>query len=182
MRAIVASLAGRLNETKRGLTTLPDRRGWGESAAWALLFFAVVAPVATAGGLIAFHAGAGAPTLRTVLLPFLTPALLEEGLFRGLLLPHPATTGPTRARRAAWWAGSLVAYVAVHPLVAALLRPAARGVFDAPDFLVAAAFLGVTATALYQRTGSLWPGVLLHGAVVATWLSLGGALQLLPAG
>jgi len=184
VRAIVAALAGRLKEAKRGLTTLPDRRGWGESAAWALLYFAVVAPVALAGGLIALRAGAGAgtPTLRTVLLPFLTPALLEEGLFRGLLLPHPATSGPTRARRAAWWAGSLVVYVAAHPLVAALLRPAARGVFDAPDFLVAAALLGATATALYQRTGSLWPGVLLHGAVVATWLSLGGALQLLPAG
>ena len=141
-----------------------------------------VAPVAMAGGLISLHPGGGAATLRTVLLPFLTPALLEEGLFRGLLLPHPATPGVTRVRRAAWWAGSLLAYLAAHPLAAALVRPAARGVFDAPDFLVAAALLGVTATALYQRTGSLWPGVLLHGAVVATWLNLGGAALLIPAG
>ncbi len=140
-----------------------------------------VAPVAMAGGLISLDARDGAATLRTLLLPFLTPALLEEGLFRGLLLPHPATPGVTRIRRAGWWTGSLLAYVAAHPLAAGLWRPSARGVFDAPDFLVAAALLGLSATALYQRTGSLWPGVLLHGAVVATWLNLGGAALLMPA-
>jgi len=47
-------------------------------------------------------------------------------------------------------------------------------VFDAPAFLLEAALLGIAATALYQRTGSLWPGVLLHGALVAAWLNLGG--------
>lgn len=182
MRTIVASLAGRLEETRRALTTLPDGRGWGESAVWALLFLAVVAPMAMPGALIVLHTGAGAPTLRTVLLPFLTPAALEEGLFRGLLVPHPATPGLTRARRAGWWVGSLLAYVAAHPLAAVLLRPGARGVFDAPTFLVAAGLLGVTATVLYQRTGSLWPGVLLHGAVVAAWLNLGGAALLVPSG
>jgi uncharacterized protein len=182
MRSPATSLAARLRELRRALTTLPDRRGWLESALWGLLFALVVAPVAMAGGLITLHPAGGAASLRTVLLPFLMPALLEEGLFRGLLLPHPATAGVTRVRRAGWWTGSLLAYVAAHPLAAGLWRPGARGVFDAPGFLIAAALLGVTATALYQRTGSLWPGVLLHGVVVTTWLNLGGAALLIPAG
>jgi predicted Abi (CAAX) family protease len=176
MRTGEAGLCGRLRELRLALTTLPDARGWTESAVWALLFTAAATPLAMAGGLLS--PPFGPVSVRTAVLPFLTPALLEEGLFRGLLQPHPATAGPTLRRRAAWWAASLLIYVAAHPLAADLARPAARVVFGAPAFLAAAALLGTTVTVLYQRTGSLWPGVLLHGAVVAAWLNLGGAALL----
>jgi predicted Abi (CAAX) family protease len=173
-RTVTAALGGRVRDLAVGLGTLPGRREWLESAVWALLLVVLSAPLAWAGGLIELPPAASAGIARTVLLPFLVPALLEECFFRGLLLPHPARSGLPLEQRARWWAVSLIAYVAVHPIAAAFVRPAAQGVFDTPAFLVEALLLGITATALYERTGSLWPAVLLHGAVVAVWLNLGG--------
>jgi len=167
------ALRARVGGLAAGLRTVPSAAGWAESALWAALLLAVAAPLAWAGDLVGFRAPAALGP-RTLLLPFLVPALLEECLFRGLLLPHPTASGVPAERRARWWAASLTLYVVAHPLAAALLRPGARGVFDAPAFLLEAGLLGVTATALYERSGSLWPGVLLHGALVAAWLSLGG--------
>jgi len=163
----------RLRGLASGLRTLPQGRGWIESGVWSLLLVGVAAPLAWAGGLVT-PAQAGPADARTLLEPFLVPALLEEGIFRGLLLPHPGDASVPLRRRARWWLASLVLYVGSHPLAATLFRPAARSVFDAPAFLLEAALLGIAATALYQRTGSLWPGVLLHGALVAAWLNLGG--------
>ncbi|MEJ2667670.1 MAG: CPBP family glutamic-type intramembrane protease [Deinococcales bacterium] len=161
-----------------GLGTWPDARAWVDVAVLAAAFVPPAAVLALAGGLINVPPGTHAAAWRTLALPFLAPGLLEECVFRGLLLPHPRRSGLSVRRRARWWAGSLAVYVAAHPLVAALARPAARGVFDSFAFLLEAALLGVAATALYERSGSLWPGVLLHGAVVAAWLNLGGAALL----
>lgn len=180
MRRGWARPARRLRGLAAGLTSLPDGRAWAESGAWALGLLAVAAPLAWAGDLLPAGA-APAPSVRTLLEPFVVPALLEESLFRGLLLPHPTVSGLPARRRAGWWVASLALYVAAHPLTAALLRPSARGVFDAPAFLLEATLLGVTTTVLYERTGSLWPGVLLHGALVASWLSLGGLSLVSPA-
>lgn len=170
---------GRLRDLARALTTLPDARGWTEAGAMSGALVLVAAPLAWSSGLVSLGA-AGPVGLRTVIVPYLVPALVEEALFRGLLLPSPSRTGLARSRRLLWWGASLLLYVAAHPLVAALARPAARGIFDAPGFLAEAALLGATTTVLYQRTGSLWPGVLLHGTLVALWLNLGGAAMLAP--
>lgn len=177
-RPAARALAGRFRDLLAGLSTLPDRRAWLESAAWATVMAAVAGPLAWVAGLIGAGASWTEVSARTVLIPFVAPALLEECLFRGLLLPHPTRSGVPLRHRARWWAGSLTAYVAAHPLVAATVRPEAKAVFDTPPFLLEAALLGITSTALYERTGSLWPAVLLHGMVVGAWLSLGGAAQL----
>lgn len=134
----------------------------------------MVAPVARLGGLVA-QSTADGTGVRTVLEPFLAPAFIEECVFRGPLLPHARASDIPAQRRARWWAASLVLYVVSHALAAVLVRPAARGVFDAPAFLLGAALRDASATLPYERTGSLWPGVLLHGALVAAWLDLGGA-------
>lgn len=177
-RSVIEAVTERVRDLATGLTTWPARAGWLESAVWAGALVALAAPLAWAGGLIGVGAGPPTASARTLLLPFLAPALLEESLFRGLLLPHPRRVGVPLVQRMRWWAASLAAYLVAHPLLAATLRGSARGVFDTPVFLLEAGLLGVTATALYERTGSLWPGVLLHGAVVAAWLSLGGAALL----
>jgi len=178
MDRLMEGVTGRVRDLARGLTTWPARSGWVESAAWAGALVALAAPLAWAGGLIEVAAGQPMASARTLLLPFVSPALIEESLFRGLLVPHPKRTGVPRVQRARWWAASLAAYLVAHPLLAATLRGNARGIFDTPVFLLEAGLLGVTATALYERTGSLWPAVLLHGAVVAAWLSFGGAALL----
>lgn len=175
---LIEMVGGRLAGLAQGLATVPDARGWLESLALALALTALAAPLARAGGLIDLPSRAAGDAWRYLLVPFLAPGLLEECVFRGLLLPHPRGSGLELRLRARWWLGALVIYVASHPLTATLVRPAARDVFDAPVFLLEAALLGVTATALYERTGSLWPAVLLHGAVVAIWLHLGGAALL----
>lgn len=161
-----------------GLRTLPNARGWAESVAAAFALAAVATPLGLAGGLLAPHPGGGPGPWRGIVLPFVVPALVEECVYRGLLLPHPRLSRLRSRQRAPWWVGSLILYVGAHPLDAALFRPAAEGVLGAPAFLLEAALLGTAATVVYERTGSLWPGVLLHGAVVAAWLHLGGAALL----
>lgn len=175
---VLGALSGRLRELRAGLSRLPATRGWLESGVWAAGLLAVAAPLAWAAGLIAVGGTWTVVSARILLVPFMAPALLEECLFRGLLLPHPTRGGVPMRRRARWWVGSLAAYVAAHPLLAATVRPAARTVFDAPPFLLETGLLGITATVLYERTGSLWPAVLLHGVVAGAWLSLGGAARL----
>lgn len=174
-RRVVAALRRRFRGLRVALGHVPDRQSWAQSAGLALGMTAIAVPLALAGGLVSAPMEASAGAFRTLVIPFLAPALVEECVFRGLLLPYPRTPGSTLAERAPWWAGSLLLYVALHPLAAALVRPAARGVFDSPAFLLEAALLGITATVLYERTASLWPAVLLHGTVVAVWLNLGGA-------
>ncbi|HEX7021522.1 MAG TPA: CPBP family glutamic-type intramembrane protease, partial [Trueperaceae bacterium] len=105
----------------------------------------------------------------------LWPSLTEETLFRVLLYPHPTETASCRPAQAL---SSLALYIALHPINARLLRPAARGVFDAPAFLLLAGMLGGLNLGLYQRTGSVWPPVLTHWLTVAAWLYFGGKTQL----
>lgn len=164
----------RLQGLRLGLLRWPGGSDWRRSLP-AVGVLLLGFPVAITSGLLA--PGAMQWGWRLQVLPFLFPALLEEVLFRGLLLPHPRLLRPWR-RRAPWWVASLLLYVGAHPLLAATVRHAARGVFDAPAFLLEATLLGAAATLAWERSGSLWPAVLLHGAVVALWLSLGGAAQL----
>lgn len=178
MRRAARFLELRSRGLATGLGSWPDARASAEVAVLAAAFLPLALALGVAGGLLGPPPAAHVAAWRTMALPFLAPGLLEEGVFRGLLLPHPRRSGLGVRRRARWWVGSLALYVAAHPLAAALARPAARGVFDSPAFLLEAALLGVAATALYERSGSLWPGVLLHGAVVAAWLNLGGAALL----
>lgn len=159
-----------------GVSHWPDLRGWRRAAPAAALVVAGV-PLALASGLVAVDGGRWAVGWRYQLVPFAVPGLVEEVLFRGLLLPHPRWVRPW-TRRAPWWVASLAIYLAAHPLVAWWLRPEARGVFDRPAFLIEAAALGVAATVAFERSGSLWPAIVLHGAVVAAWLTLGGATLL----
>jgi len=106
------------------------------------------------------------------------PALGEEMLFRGALLPHPGESTPWPVLLA-WSALGIGLFVLYHPLAGRLwYRPAER-VFHDPRFLLQTALLGVATTALYQGSGSLWPAVLLHALAVLIWLERLGGRQLL---
>ena len=73
----------------------------------------------------------------------------------------------------------LAAYVAAHPLNALLFWPAALPVFTNPFYLALAALLGLTCTAAYLGSGSIWPPVLIHWVTVVTWMFLLGGQALL---
>jgi predicted Abi (CAAX) family protease len=100
---------------------------------------------------------------------FLLPSLLEELLFRALLIPHPVEGFPWRPELA-WIALSLGLFVLYHPLAARLWYPQARRLFDDPRFLVQATLLGLACSLAYAGTGSLWPPVLIHWLAVVIWL------------
>jgi predicted Abi (CAAX) family protease len=106
------------------------------------------------------------------------PALGEEMLFRGVLLPHPGegTPGPVLL---AWSALGIGLFVLYHPLAGRLWYRRAERVFHDPRFLLQTALLGVATTALYQASGSLWPAVLLHALAVLVWLERLGGRHLL---
>jgi predicted Abi (CAAX) family protease len=108
------------------------------------------------------------------------PSLIEEMLFRVVLLPHPLE-GMGGWQSAAWGALSVGLFVAYHPLAGRLWYPPGRRLFDDGRFLLLASLLGVVCAIAYQATGSLWPPVLIHWLVVLVWLEvLGGRWRLAP--
>lgn len=102
------------------------------------------------------------------------PALVEELLFRCLLIPHP--------QEGVWWVTlllwsglSLILFVLYHPLNAHTLYKAGDPTFFDLRFLTLATVLGIACTGTYLFTGSIWPGTILHWLAVAIWLLyLGG--------
>jgi len=95
---------------------------------------------------------------------FMTPALLEELAFRSWL--------PRGAPAAA--IASFVAFVLWHPLQVWLNLPFGRPEFTRPGFLMVVACLGLACTLTRVRSGSIWPGVIIHWGVVVAWLALFG--------
>jgi predicted Abi (CAAX) family protease len=70
------------------------------------------------------------------------PALVEELLFRALLIPHPIEGFPWPPQLA-WIALSLGLFVLYHPVAARLWYPQGRPLFDDPSFLLQATLLGL---------------------------------------
>ena len=105
----------------------------------------------------------------TGLLLFVHPALAEEIVFRGLLLPRRADS-MSRGRLFVVAGAALVVYVASHPLNALLFRPGALTLFESPVYLVLAALLGLACTATYWISRSIWPPVAIHWLTVVAWI------------
>ncbi len=104
-------------------------------------------------------------TLVVALVAFIIPSLVEEVIFRGILLP---TFSPF------WLSLSLVLYVLWHPLEAHLFFPDAVSTFTDPMFLSLVAILGCLCTFAYFRTKSIWASIYIHWLVVVAWKASGG--------
>ena len=145
-----------------GLRKLPDTRAAIEAL---VLFLLVIASGA------AFVWGAGIPvntnafeanTLVLWVSTFLFPTLTEELVFRGWL--RKGMSLPALA--------SLLAFVAWHPLQVVLGLPFAQPLFVDPRFLAVVAVLGLASSITRVRSGSIWPGVILHWGTVVVWTTL----------
>ena len=160
----------------RALTTWPNARAWRDSG-WALLWFALFA-LATGFATRFFQAQPTAmPPLKflgVMVILFVFPGITEELIFRGLVLPHPSEDGFEPRRRRSLVVSILI-FIVWHIGNAWLIFPAARPVFWDWRFLLIVTGLGWACGWSYQRTGSIWPPVIIHWFIVVVWKAcLGG--------
>ncbi len=154
----------------KGLKTPPFR---APARVWILFaaFAAFAAVVGFGTGLLEYDP---LPLPTALLLSFtlvVFPSLVEEAVFRGLLIPRDAAD---RGRAAAGIVFSTVIFVAWHPFNALVFTPSAA-VFLNPWFLVIVTALGVTCGYAYVVSRSIWVPVIIHWATVFAWvIFLGG--------
>lgn len=159
-RGLLSSLIG---ETIASLRRLPDLRAAIEGLILFLLVILAGAWAFNSGALVLARApreSVGAISLSA----FLFPALAEEVIFRSWIRRGAAIAA----------VGSFLAYMLWHPLQVWLHLPTARPEFLDPAFLGLVAWLGLACTLARVRSGSVWPGVIIHWGVVVVWLALFG--------
>ena len=162
-------IRARLADLAAGLRHVPGAASWGRAGlelGWALPLMLLLAHF---GGLIRLQSPPDATTVLALAATlFVAPALGEELLFRGLLVPRDR---PTIAAMAL----SVLLFVLWHPLQALTIGPPWAGTFLDPWFLAAVAVLGAALARIYAATRSLWPCVVAHWLAVLGWkLLLGG--------
>lgn len=147
----------------RSLLTWPDFKGWGLCLLIGCLTLAFISVVAGFAGLLHWQPRTTGWPL-CLLSVFLVPALSEEVVFRGLLVPDQGET-----RRPALWIGAAVlVFMGWHGVEALFILPGAH-LFLKPAFLICAGLLGLGCALMRYRTGSIWPAVILHGLLVWGW-------------
>lgn len=145
-----------------------------------LLYSAIALPYGFKSKFLHRQVALGNPVifgLNLVRLLFL-PALVEEVIFRVILLPHPTESLPEWR----WWlvaALGLGLFVGYHFLSARTYYKPGNPTFFDRRFILLATWLGVVLTLIYRTSGSLWVVTGVHWAVVAVWLyGLGGNARL----
>lgn len=144
--------------------TWPGRRAWLE--ALCLLAVLTIFALFTGSGahLFTFASVTDWPGLvGLALIAIIIPALGEEMVFRVWL-----------AGLHGFWRGgaALALFLLWHPAQLWLGVPTAQPVFANPAFLAITAALGLACTISYRRSGSIWPAVAIHWAVVMMWKGL----------
>jgi predicted Abi (CAAX) family protease len=170
----------RLQDLRDALTTIPDWRTWRTCGLVYGLFLIGAFPVGVLSGLVRVDPASLTRNelVGSGLLLFVHPALAEELVFRGLLLPRDGRSWP-RGRLLLVVGAALAAYVASHPINALLFRPQVVGLFESTPYLALTTLLGLTCTATYLISRSIWPSVAIHWLTVVTWLWLLGGKALL---
>jgi uncharacterized protein len=160
---------------RAGLLRWPDSPGWRLTALALGLHAAFALPFGLLTGLYGWDPRIDLDLLRVALVALVVPALCEEAVFRGAIMPGraEAPVAPVSALVA------LVAYLAWHPINATLFFPEVLPLFSDWRFLIVTGSLGVVCAWLWRATGSLWPPVLVHWAVVVAWKGLLGAPRML---
>lgn len=111
------------------------------------------------------------------ILPFtmiIFPCFLEEGFFRGLLIPR-SVLDQSFGKKATAILISAVLFVLWHPLNALIFTVIARPFFYNFYFLAIVFILGLACGIGYVVSRSLWIPIIIHWLTVVTWvLFLGG--------
>lgn len=163
-----------------GGVTIPSGWNWLQTLGIFLGFVAIAFPLGVSRGLFAWEPWQ-APWYRQLgwlLRLFFIPALLQEYIFRVLLLPYPRGWVPAWS----WWSWawlSLGLFVGFQVLYARFVRRSRYLLFGKPLILILYTLLGLACTIAYWLTASLWTITVIHWAAMSVWiLLLGGRRQL----
>jgi predicted Abi (CAAX) family protease len=154
-----------LDRAWTSLTTWPTARGWGLAVVVGAAALALELAIGLRGGFLRPAPADWSVLAWSLPLAVFVPALGEELVFRGLLVPGREAGG--RATTAILL--STAAFVGWHVFEGLTFMRAAALIFLRADFLATTAVLGLSCAVLRHRTGSLWPAVLLHWLEVAGW-------------
>jgi predicted Abi (CAAX) family protease len=158
--------------------TRPTGQDWILAGQLLGLFALVTLPLAVVSGLVKLSpANVPWPTGFMVAARVLIfPAIVEEGFWRVLLLPHKTERMGDRKR---WLLGLpiLGLFVLMHPLNGMTLYPEAFSTFTNPVFLLSTTLLGLICMIAYWQSGSWWVPTAIHWLVVVLWLLVFGGYE-----
>ncbi len=164
MRAIVARV-------RLAVLTWPSGRDWFEFVAATAMFVICAAAIGIATHLL--HPAPRGEIPRIAAIAFFAPALSEELVFRGAMIPSRGQAGAVFP----WIIASTVLFTLWHVVETSFL-PGGAAFFRRLDFLVLAALLGLLCACLRARSGSIWPAVFLHWLAAVAWIGWFGGPSL----
>lgn len=157
-------------QTVTALKTWPDIKQWMMALRLAIPALAMVAALGFLAEWLVWSPVTDFTTLLvTAAFLFFVPALLEELVFRGVLLSWLTQLTP---RWGAWL--STLLFVAWHPVQTLTLGPPWADMFLHPTFWIATLILGIILAHIRIVSRSLWPVILIHWFAVLIWKSLLG--------
>ncbi|MGB3237476.1 MAG: CPBP family glutamic-type intramembrane protease [Geitlerinemataceae cyanobacterium] len=152
------------------VSTLPTFQDWLYALTLLLIYASIAIPIGWKLGFLQFETSLNESiVLRIALIAMVMPGLLEELVWRVVLIPHP-TEAIDPNLRWLWVALSLILFTIYHPLNFFVKHDT----FKDPIFLVLATLLGGVCTVSYLESGSIWTPVFIHWAIVVAWLSFCG--------
>ncbi len=155
-----------------GVMALPSLTGWLSILAWLIGYILLALAIGWRSGFLTVDRREPIWD-RSIGYLFLMPALVEEIVFRLLLIPHPIElTGSKNIYL--WMIISLALFIIYHPLNALTLHKPGNPTFMDWRFLCLTGLLGIVCTIVYLTTGSIWGAVVIHWLVVVGWLKLFG--------
>lgn len=157
------------------VSTRPTLQDWLFAAQLLVLFGIIVIPLGLLDGLMTLnpHDLPWRVKPLIILRALVFPAVVEEGFWRVLLLPHKTERMGNGKR---WLLGLpiLAMFVLMHPLNGMTFYPAAFTIFTNPVFLISTTLLGLICMMAYWRSGSLWVPAAIHWVIVVMWLLVFG--------
>lgn len=167
---VAAVAVAAVKQTWRALNVWPVAGRWKAALGVALPAAAIIALSGVLAGWLRFEPMADLQSaLIAAVILFFVPALIEELVFRGLLLSWFATV----SQRWGNWL-SIGLFVLWHPVQALIFAPPWSAIFLQPSFLFATFILGIVLTHIRIVSQSLWPVIMIHWLLVVVWKLLFG--------
>tara|TARA_R110001599_G_scaffold107870_2_gene270716 strand:- start:17269 stop:17775 length:507 start_codon:yes stop_codon:yes gene_type:complete len=160
-----------IRQTWRALQIWPAAGRWKAAFGIALPTATIIATCGFLGGWLRLDPvnDIQSALIAAVILLFV-PALVEELVFRGVLLSWLATFSQ---RWGSWLSAFL--FMLWHPVQALTFGPPWSAIFLQPSFLFATFILGIILTHIRIVSQSLWPVIAIHWILVLLWkLFFGG--------